>query len=233
MSATLAFILALALSVTDLVVERYAKPLVGWLVFRTGFLSFAAGVGISYMFLVLFPEVFTRLSVLGPSTFLLVLLGFTVYHVSEKVGYKYIQQRKSSLRSVHHSVHLVFYFVYFFLVGVLLQYVARSGLGPTLIFFFPFLLYVMVLHLPQKFEFPHLFHHILYVGSPLYGAFVGFWFPIPENVFVGILAFIAGALLYIIVREAIPPEKKGHPGLFLLGAALYALIVFLIPAKIF
>ena len=69
---------------------------------------------------------------------------------------------------------------------------------------------------------------ILLTSSSLAGFIIGFifelFFPIALEIINILLSFIAGIILYTIVREVIPEEEKGKPFYFIIG--LVASIIF-------
>ncbi len=71
------------------------------------------------------------------------------------------------------TVRITYIFVYNFLVGVALVSFASKGLTQTLLFFLPFLLYIIVEILPQEFEFKGRISKVFYSVAPLLGASVG------------------------------------------------------------
>jgi zinc transporter ZupT len=47
-----------------------------------------------------------------------------------------------------------------------------------------------------------------------------------------LISFIAGILLYIIIKEFLPEKKKGQPSLFIIGLALFFVFhIFIILAR--
>ena len=62
-------------------------------------------------------------------------------------------------------------------------------------------------------------------SSVIMGAILAFSITISETLNHIFLAFIGGALLFIITREVIPKENKGDPLNFILGLSVYSLLI--------
>jgi len=78
-------VLALILSVVDFFTEGlFSKPSQN----KMKFISFAAGVSVSYLFLILLPDIYRGAMNYNKQLFLSILLGFAVFHLIEK----YIRQ---------------------------------------------------------------------------------------------------------------------------------------------
>jgi len=187
------------------------------------FISFSAGVAIAYLMLRMLPELYKVGFGNERFIFFVVLLGFISIHLIEKYIYKQVK----NLRKEHRIVHLGFFFVYSFFIGILLEVLSKISMTELLVFFVPFLLYTIIEIIPQHFTFKSLHTHLAYTAAPIYGVLFARYFLITQMMFNVMLAFIAGTLLYLITREAIPPEKKGKPVYFVIGVLIYAGIIVL------
>lgn len=218
----LSLILAVILSFTDYITEHiYSKKV------RTNqkIISFSAGVAISYIILNLFPEISYYALIDGKNIFLYALFGFVSLNLIEQYVYNAFEKLKTqSMR--HKSIHVAYFFVYNFLIGMVLVSFAVKGLAQTLLFFVPFLLYIIVEILPQEFEFKRHISKILYSMAPLLGAIVGInYMNFTASIFGELISFITGTLLYIVIRESLPSDEAEKPLYFMVGVLLYTLII--------
>ena len=219
----LSLILAGILSFADYITEHiYSKKV------RTNqkLISFSAGIAIAYIILNLFPEISTFALIDGKKIFLYALLGFASLNLVEQYVYKGLQIKNPT--SYHENIHIIYFFVYNLFIGIVLVNFALRGLTQTLLFFVPFLLYIVVEILPQKFKFKSSIAKISYSMAPLFGALAGIiYIDFAISVFGELIAFITGTLLYIVIRESLPSNKAEKPLYFLIGVSFYSLIIFM------
>ena len=105
---------------------------------------------------------------------------------------------------------------------------ALKGLTQILLFFMPFLLYIIVETLPQEFEFKNRTFKIFYSLAPLFGAVIGInSIDLIGSIFGELISFVTGTLLYIVIRESLPSDRAEKPLYFIIGVLLYALIIFM------
>ena len=109
------YILALILSVVDFFTEGlFSKASPN----KMKFISVAAGVSVSYIFLILLPEIYSSAVAINKLLFFAILFGFGIFHIIEK----YIRQNFTGpeLRKEHRLIHSTTSFIYFFVVGFIL-----------------------------------------------------------------------------------------------------------------
>lgn len=189
--------------------------------------SFSAGVAIAYIILNLFPEISSYALIDGKRIFLYALFGFVALNLIEQYVYKGIGKLKKPF-AYHKSIHVIYFFIYNFFIGLVLVSFALKGLTQTLLFFVPFLLYIIVEILPQEFEFKSNTFKVFYSMAPLFGALVGVNFiDFTTSIFGELIAFITGTLLYIVIRESLPSEEAEKPLYFIIGVLCYTLIIFM------
>ncbi|MBI2657963.1 hypothetical protein HYX08_04690 [Candidatus Woesearchaeota archaeon] len=220
----LSLLLAGILSFADYITENiYSKKLRK----NQKLISFSAGVAISYIILSLFPEISSYALIEGKKVFLYALLGFVSLNLIEQYIYKSIGKLKKPV-VYHKSIHVAYFFIYNFFIGIVLASFSSKGLAQTLLFFVPFLLYIIAEILPQEFEFKSPTFRIFYSMAPLLGAVIGINFIDAVNSIFGILiSFITGTLLYIIIRESLPSDEAEKPLYFMVGVLLYTLVIYL------
>ena len=165
----LSIILAGILSFSDYLTEHiFSKKL------RTNqkLISFSSGVAIAYIVLHLFPEISSNALIDGRRLFLFALLGFVSLNLIEQYIYKGIGKQRD-LTYYRKTVHVAYFFIYNFLIGAVLVIFAAKGLKQTMLFFVPFLLYIIAEILPQEFEFKNSISKVFYSMAPVFGAVVG------------------------------------------------------------
>lgn len=220
----LSLILAGILSLADYITENvFSKKLRK----NHKLISFAAGVAVSYIILRLLPEISSYSLIDGRRLFLFTLLGFVSLNLIEQYIYREISKERH-IFNYHKSMHVIYFFIYNFFIGIVLVNFALKGLAQVLLFFMPFLLYIIVEILPQEFEFKSNASRIFYSLAPLFGAIIG----INSVEFIGsifgeLVSFITGTLLYIVIREALPSDKAEKPLYFIIGVLLYTLVIFM------
>lgn len=218
MSLILPLILAIALSITSWFSETYSASFHKYHVKLT---SFSAGLFITYIFLFLFPELFEGVQLIGNRVFLLILLGFVIFHVLEKYIYQHVTNKKHLLHDLS-VLHIGGFFADHFIVGVLLFLIFRDGN----IFLSAFIFIPLLLHtISSSLSFTHLGEHfkkrrsitIFLAGAPLFGILTAYFLNLEHVNYLMILSFVVGAMLYIVVRDALPYGKTGNIFFFLLG----------------
>ena len=189
--------------------------------------SFSAGVAISYIILNLFPEISTYALIDGRRIFLYGLFGFVSLNLIEQYIHKGIGKIKH-LSAYHKNVHIIYFFIYNLFIGAILAIFASKGLTQTLLFFIPFLLYIIVEILPQEFEFKSNIFKVFYSMAPLFGTIIGInYIEFTLSIFGELIAFVTGTLLYIVIRESLPSDEAEKPLYFIIGVLFYTLIIFM------
>jgi len=220
----LSLILAGILSIADYLTEtlfslkmRNSKKLI----------SFSSGVVISYIVLNLLPEITSSVLIDGRNLFLYALLGFASLNLIEQFIYKEVAKNKH-LSGYHRKIHVTYFFIYNFAVGLVLVNFAARGFMQTMLFFIPFLLYIIAEMLPQQFEFKNELFKALYFMAPVLGALVGVYsIETVSSVFGELISFLTGTLLYIAIRESLPSEQAERPFYFIAGILFYTAVIYL------
>ncbi|MFH1239668.1 MAG: hypothetical protein V1672_00450 [Candidatus Diapherotrites archaeon] len=211
-------VLAIALSITSWFSETYSSTVH---IHHVKLTSFSAGLFITYIFLFLFPELFEGLPVAGNRIFLLMLMGFVIFHVLEKYIYQHVTNKKHLLHDLS-ILHILGFFADHFIVGVLLFLIFREGN----IFLSSFVFIPLLLHtISSSLSFTHLGEHlknkrsitIFLAAAPLFGVLVAYFLNLEHVNYLMILSFVVGAMLYIVVRDALPHGRTGNIFFFLLG----------------
>ena len=214
--------LAFILSLVDYVSEGALQKSK---VLKEGFVSLAAGISTTYIFLHLLPLVYSGVGALSRFIFIFVLLGFVVYHLVEKYIYQHAPRDKVVKDiELEHSVALFFYH---FVIGIVLIALIQTGLVAGLFFFLPVSFHVIIDVLPHSHTYKKWHIKLLFAGATFLGAVLAVLIRIPEAVNFALIGLVAGLLLFLEIREVIPKERKGNPALFLIGVLLYGSFILL------
>lgn len=197
---------------------------------RMKFISFTSGVFISYIILHLIPDIFVEDIILNRISLMFVLIGFSVFHLLEKYVYKHDYGNQEKMRRELKEVHSLAFFIYHFIIGIVLVTVFNeSGIQSAILFYIPliFITSVSSLSLKEihgKIRGKPVVKFLLSV-STLLGIIISSLFPLSQFLYGTLLGFVVGALLYIVITDSIPKEKEGMPVFFVVGVALYSLLI--------
>lgn len=212
-------ILALVLSLADFFTEGiFSKPNP----FKIKFISFAAGVSISFIFLSLMPEIYSGALNINRLLFFSVLFGFAIFHLLEK----HIRQHytRAKFKKEHQIIHSSTSFIYFFVVGFILVKIAESDQIRSILFFIPILFHVVIDSLPRRAT-KKRHYRALFASSAFLGSIVAIFIDFGTTFNLAILGIIGGALLYTVIREVLPKEREGKPLYFIVGLLLYTVLI--------
>ena len=218
-------LLALALSVVLCISDYITEHVFSRKFNSKKFVSFAAGVAIAYIILHSFPDIASYASIDGNEIFIYALLGFVSLNLIEQFLYKSVGKLRN-ISEYHKKIHVTYFFLYNLIIGAVLVVFASTGLRQTLIFFVPFLLYIIAEILPEEFAFKKTSSKIFYSLAPLFGtalaiAYTGFI----NSIFTRLMSFVTGTLLYIVIRESLPSDQAERPLYFIVGVMFYTLIL--------
>ncbi len=222
---------------------------------KKGILSFSGGIAAAYVFLDLLPVIQKAdpyLHILFNNNFFLILflekaiygvafLGFVTFFILEYVALNSREKRsKKNMKEMEDtSASRNVFYVHLgltALVSMIICYsipfeIKNTGLG--------IVLYTIALSL-HFFTSDHAMeehYQSLYVKygryalafMPLIGWGLSLLFPERESEAYVLLAFIAGAVLFNVIKDEIPRLGTGKPVFFFLGATLYSIILLLLP----
>lgn len=182
--------------------------------------SFGIGVTVIYLLAELLPIVYTggRLSVYA------VVLGFTFFFLMEKHIYKHVP--KENMKTDLQRLHAVVLLATGILEGFVIVQLAGQRLADAILFFVP----IFFISATDDFSL-HFIHgeentlfKILAACAVLIGVIIASFTVLPLLLERFALGLVAGALIFIVVNEVIPKEKKGRTGYFLLGMVGYVLL---------
>jgi len=197
---------------------------------RYRIISFAAGISITYLFLNLLPHTYEAATHLKEWVFVFLLLGFSAYHLIEKLTYKHADQDK--LARELKEIHSISFFVYYFLVGIVLKDEIRIDIIDGILFLVPVALHaalsaVSLSRIHGEVRESNVVKIVLSMSS-LLGVIFAMFIEVPPVMDNILISVIAGVLLYIIVKEFLPEKKEGQPLFFILGMVFFLMIYFVI-----
>ena len=197
---------------------------------RMRVVSFTGGVFLSYLVLHLLPQLFTGNAFLDRVSLLSVLAGFSLFHLAEKHIYRHEAKSPEELRRELKEAHAIAFFAYHFILGIaLVNVIARAGLAAGLLFFIPLLLIAAMSSLSLKAVHGQIRQRkavkLLLSASTLLGMAAASAFPLTPLLYGMLFGFVVGALFFVAIVDSIPRERKGEPLFFILGAALYSLLI--------
>ena len=194
---------------------------------RIRLVSFVAGTAVTYVFLVLLPEVFEGFVLLDRFIFVTPLLGFVAAYLVEKYIYQHASPQTLKERLV--SLHSAAFFTYYLLIGVILVKLDKISNLNAFLFFLPILSYSAVglialeqIHSKVRDKF---LVKLLLSSSVLIGVLIADFLLGIEPAFNLLFGFIVGIFLYLALIDFVPREAKGRPEYFALGVLVYTLII--------
>ncbi|MBL7160496.1 MAG: hypothetical protein ISS93_01450 [Candidatus Aenigmarchaeota archaeon] len=197
---------------------------------RMKFISFSGGVFISYLILHLLPGIFEASLAESRISLVFVLVGFSLFHLLEKFTYRRESKNKEAMRRELKEIHSMAFFFYHLILGIVLVGVfSRSSLTAGILFFIPVLLITLVSSLSLKEIHGNIRQKnnvkLLLSLSSLMGIIAATLFPLTSILYSILLGFVVGVLLFIVIVDSIPKERKGEPVFFILGVVLYSALI--------
>ena len=182
-------------------------------------LSLSSGMFIAIIFMEIFPLISKASLSIGNSMFVLMLAGFTSYHLIVKYTYQHSRgiKRKKGLN----YIHIVGFFFENFSNGFILTILLISGV--SYIIFIPFLLVTLATslslkHLNERFKLEN--SKYILASSIMIGTIVATIIQFSQSELYIVLAIMSGFLLYFVSRDMIPRGSYGKPLYFLFGVTL-------------
>lgn len=191
---------------------------------RYRIISFGAGISIAYLFLHLLPHTYEAAIHLKEAVFIFLLLGFVLFHLSEKYVYQHRDKEKQA-RELK-EIHSIMFFFYHFFIGIVIADKFETGILEGSLFVIPVALHtglstVSLSKIHSEIR-ESITTKIILSLSTLIGVVFAIIIHVPDIVNNILVSFIAGVLLYIIVKEFLPEKEKGKPLFFIFGLALFS-----------
>jgi zinc transporter ZupT len=183
-------------------------------------LSFSGGTLIALIFLVLLPEVIATSN--DTIMYLLMLLGFTLFHLTEKFLYQHVTDKKRALKDLK-ILHELGFFVDHFILGFVLVTTLQITSIVGYIILIPIFLHtisssITMEHIDEKAE--TSINRFVLSTSSLLGVIAALLLTVHPFLQAALLSVALGMLLYIVNRDILPKNEKGYPLAFVVGALL-------------
>lgn len=210
---------------------------------RSVWLSGAGGISVAYVFLHLLPELAKgqeaireaasgALRYLDQHAYLLALGGLIVFYGLERAAQQSHSKHKRNVEDETPDkqifwLHMASFSVYNVLIGYLL--VSDFDEMRSLTFFFiAMALHFVVTDFGLREHFKQTYHRIgrwLLSAAIALGAFIGWFYEIPEVATSALVAVLAGGVILNVLKEELPEERRSRFLPFLAGATAYAVLL--------
>jgi len=242
-SAFLALVLAVGLALVHLFSGRMrflsASP-------RSRWLSAAGGVSVAYVFVHLLPDlaeeqetvreaVGENFSFLEYHVYLVALVGLLTFYGLERAAKTSRRERRrggggDATGAGVFWLHVSFFALYNALIGYLMLHREEPGLGSFVLFAFAMGVHFVVndfgLREDHKGAYDRAGRWVL-AAAVVAGWAVGFVSEISEAALAALFAFLAGGVVMNVLKEELPEERESRFWAFVLGAALYSVVLLL------
>lgn len=200
------------------------------------FVSFTAGVGISYVFIHLLPQLehaqtllniemnWTTANWLHYIVYLNALFGVVIFYALDRMIIKAWEVEEKTNPNIIESnlfwAHIGFFALYNAMIGYLLTTQSESNSASLFLFFFAFGLHFMTNdwglrnHHEKVYD---TFGRAILSGSILFGFALGAVFDFQEYVVGLVEAFVTGAMILNVIKHELPSEREGSLKGFLIG----------------
>ena len=181
--------------------------------YRAQITSFSAGIGVTYIFLQLFPEFVEKtIDFFHPAIFLSVLFGFILFFLAEK--YVYQHYKNIALAKGLELEDSVISFIYHFIIGLVLVSLFSLNVQEGVLFFIPIFLNTAVHVLPLDIAPSKLVRGVV-ASATLIGVLVASFVFMPNPITITVLiGLVVGTLLFSVIRHSLPYGKEGKPSFF-------------------
>lgn len=190
--------------------------------------SFASGLTLAYIFLQLFPELTTAVSLQDNMVFMPVLAGVAAIHLIEKHIYRR-ERDPNAIRKDFKEMHTGILLLYHLVIGILLFQLLQTSTVRGTLFFLPILLHTTVSSLSLSEIHEDILHTPVVITSvslaPLIGVAIASIYPIPSALFYTLLGLVTGILLYTTMRDSLPHVDSGAIPAFVLGTLGYGALI--------
>ncbi len=246
-----AFIIALIFSAVHLIAPRlygFSRR------YRNAVVSFSGGVAIAYVFLELLPRVqragehlniilsgypgltaFSDVAIFGVA-----FAGFLVFFISEHAAihsHRKISARTGqpmgsipASRSVF-AIHLSVLALLSLLIAYSLRFEVEIGLLEAVLFSIALILHFFVADRTMEIHYRIMFERYgryILSAMPMIGWALSILFPERQSEAAILLAFVAGSVLFNIIKDEVPGAEKSEPKFFVSGALIYSGILLLL-----
>ncbi|MBI4014860.1 MAG: hypothetical protein HY365_02815 [Candidatus Aenigmarchaeota archaeon] len=185
---------------------------------RTALLSFSVGVSLAYVFLYLIPESISLAGLHEKHVFLFMLIGIAAARL---VDVHIKRHARPLLRKEVRELHSAGFATYGFFTGVLISGLYAISATAAFLLFAATLFHSVAgsasineIHASMS---RNAAARAALSAAPLIGAAAGQFFTLSPVTFSAVLGAIVGIMLYVVIRDTMPDEKKSMPGYFAAG----------------
>ncbi len=247
----IAFIIAVIFSAAHLTApklygfsERYEKAVI----------SSSGGIAAAYVFFDLLPTIqkagenlrsllrnyLGQMSISEVAIFGVAFMGFLVFFILEHAAVH--SRRQAATDAGQHvdsvaapkgvfAIHFSILALVSLLIAYNLRFEVRASLLGGLLFSIALILHFFGTDRTMEIHYRNLFEkygrYILSI-MPLTGWALSVLFPERQSEAAVLLAFVAGAVLFNVIKDEIPGTEKGEPKFFVAGALIYAAVLLLL-----
>lgn len=211
---------------------------------RSRWLSFAGGVAVAYVFLHMLPELGAHVGTFRRATGLdavmsqsavygLAMLGLAVFYGTERALKRSRGERDTSgdvdrPASGVFWLHIAASSLLIVVIGYLLNHREDASLAGLALYFFAMALHFATADFGTRADHPELYdRHGRWAlcAATLGGWLLGTQVTVPQIAIGGLFAFVAGAIVLVVLKEELPEERKSYFLPFAGGALVYAGLV--------
>ena len=221
-----ATLVTLAIISVHIIGEKFSKHIER---FHRELLSFGAGLMVGIFFLEILPHIALGVEFLGQFVYVFLLAGFILIHILEKYVYQHARSKQEIAKDIilfekaglaAHGFFIGFFIAVYFEAFEQLAYLIVAPF-----FIRTFAVSVSSAHISEKNE-SRLYTFLK--NSPfMIGALSGLILSSSEVWLFIALSIATGFIIYIIIRDMIPPYKEGRPIYFVLGSLVILFITLL------
>lgn len=211
---------------------------------RSRWLSFAGGVAVGYVFLHILPELAAHGGVFRDATglpveyaeswiYALSLSGLVLFYGLERA---IVCSREEGLErggperpgSGIFWLHIAASALLVAIIAYLLNHREDPSTAGLLLFFVALLLHFLTADFASRITHPEIYDRAarwVLVAATVLGWALGVGVDLPELAIACLFAFVAGAMVLVVLKEELPKERQSSFAAFIAGAALYAALV--------
>ena len=208
---------------------------------RSGWLSFAGGTAVAYVFLHVLPEIAAHQSVFEDVTmgggmeidiavYTIALAGLAVYYAVERWAKLFEDRARTDMHcDTVLWVHTASFAVYNVLIGYLLTHREDGGEWSLALYAVAMGLHFVTTDHGMRRDHSAAYDRVsrwVLSGAVLVGWALGWAVMLPEVVIGCLFAFLAGGVVLNVLKEELPAERESRIGPFMAGTIFYAGLLF-------
>jgi len=211
---------------------------------RSRWLSFSGGVAVAYVFLHMLPELGAHAGTFRRATGLrevmaesavygVAMLGLAIFYGTERALKRSRDERDDGCAGERPEssvfwLHIAASSLLIFVIGYLLNHREDASLLGLALYFFAMMLHFITADFGTRGDHPELYDsqgRWALCAATLGGWGLGTQVSVPQIAIGGLFAFVAGAIVLVVLKEELPEERKSYFLPFAGGTLLYAALV--------